>query len=61
MQGLEGPWEVFVRGDELSEEWQSRQNIARINDSDSEDSLMRNLCPACCLTYLTLTSMMSRV
>jgi hypothetical protein len=38
VRDLEGSWEGSVRIDELSEEWQSRQDVARIDGSDSEDS-----------------------
>jgi hypothetical protein len=41
VRDLEGSWEDSVRIDELSEEWRSRQDVARIDGSDdlSEGSL----------------------
>jgi hypothetical protein len=38
-----GSWEDFVRIDKLSEEWRSRQNVARIDGSDSDDSFEGSL------------------
>lgn len=38
VRDLEGSWEDSVRIDELSEEWRSRQDVARIDGSDSDDS-----------------------
>jgi hypothetical protein len=38
IQDLEGSWEDSVRLDELSEEWQSRHDVALIDGSDSDDS-----------------------
>jgi hypothetical protein len=35
---LKGSWEDSVRIDELSEEWRSRLDVARIDGSDSDDS-----------------------
>jgi hypothetical protein len=35
---LEGSWEDSVRIDKFSEEWRSRQNVARIDGSDLDDS-----------------------
>jgi hypothetical protein len=37
VRDLEGSWEDSVRIDELSEEWRSRQDVARIDGSDSGD------------------------
>jgi hypothetical protein len=39
VRGLEGSWEDFVRVDELSEEWQSRRDVAWIDGSNYGDSL----------------------
>jgi hypothetical protein len=38
VRDLEGSWEDSVRIDELSEEWPSCQDVARIDGSDSDDS-----------------------
>jgi hypothetical protein len=38
VRDLEGSWEDFVKIDELFEEWRSRQDVARIDGSDSDDS-----------------------
>jgi hypothetical protein len=38
VQDLEGSWEDSVRIDELFEEWRSRQDVAWIDGSDSDDS-----------------------
>jgi hypothetical protein len=38
VQGLEVSWEDSVVVDELSEEWQSRRDVAWIDGSDSDDS-----------------------
>jgi hypothetical protein len=35
---LEGSWDDSVRIDELFEEWRSRQNVARIDGTDLDDS-----------------------
>jgi hypothetical protein len=35
---LEGFWKDSVRIDELSEDWRSRQGVARIDGRDSDDS-----------------------
>jgi hypothetical protein len=38
VRDLEGSWEDSVRIDKLSEKWRSRQDVARIDGSDSDDS-----------------------
>jgi hypothetical protein len=38
VQYLEGYWKDSVRIDELSKEWRSRQDVARIDGSDLDDS-----------------------
>jgi hypothetical protein len=38
VRDLKGSWEDSFRIDELSEEWRSRQDVARIDGSDSDDS-----------------------
>jgi hypothetical protein len=37
VRGLEESWEDSVGVDELSEEWRSRKDVARIDGSDSDD------------------------
>jgi hypothetical protein len=43
VRDLEGSWEDSVRIDELSEERRSRQDLARIDGSDSDDSSVGSL------------------
>jgi hypothetical protein len=38
VRGLEESWEDLVGLDELSEEWRSREDVAWIDGSDSDDS-----------------------
>ena len=38
VRGLEGSWEDSVGQDKLSEEWQSRRDVALIKGSDLETS-----------------------
>jgi hypothetical protein len=56
---LEGSWEDSVRIDELSEEWRSRQDVARIDGSDSDD-LPEGSLPAFSMVQM-LTDPRSRV
>jgi hypothetical protein len=37
VRDLEGSWKDSVRIDELSKEWRSRQDVARIDGSGSDD------------------------
>jgi hypothetical protein len=43
VRDLEGSWKDSVRIDELSEEWRSRPDVARIDGSDSDDSFEGSL------------------
>jgi hypothetical protein len=50
---LEGSWKDFVRIDELSEEWRSRQDVARIDGSDLDDSSEGSL-PHCSMVQIVM-------